>query len=106
MTMTRTWTVRAALLFGALLLATPILVSAAASEEAPAMASGDMPYAGQSIRVLHDKRPNTANLLDLLPEFEAATGISVTIDIMPESEVFAKEQVELSQQVATYDVMQ
>ena len=26
-----------------------------------------MPYAGQSIRVLHDKRPNTANLLDLLP---------------------------------------
>ena len=104
--MTRTWTIRAVLLIGALLLAAPLLVSAAPADEAPEAASGDMPYAGQSIRVLHDKRPNTANLLDLLPEFEEATGISVTVDIMPESEVFAKEQVELSQQVGTYDVMQ
>ena len=104
--MTRTWTIRAVLLCGALLLAAPMLVTAAPADEAPEAASGDMPYAGQSIRVLHDKRPNTANLLDLLPEFEEATGISVTVDIMPESEVFAKEQVELSQQVGTYDVMQ
>ena len=104
--MTRSLTLRAMLLLGALLLATPLLLSAAPAGETPAAASAEQPYAGQSIRVLHDKRPNTANLLDLLPEFEAATGISVTVDIMPESEVFAKEQVELSQQVGTYDVMQ
>ncbi len=72
--------------------------------EAPAAVA--KPYAGQSIHVLHDKRPNTEKLLSLLPEFEAATGITVTVDIMPESEVFAKEQIELSQQVGTYDVLQ
>ena len=35
----------------------------------------DKPYAGQSIRILHDKRPNTENLLDLVPEFEADRAI-------------------------------
>jgi multiple sugar transport system substrate-binding protein len=74
---------------------------------APALIADDgKPYAGQSLRVLHDKRPNTQKLLSLLPEFEAATGIKVTVDIMPESEVFPKETIELSQQVGTYDVMQ
>lgn len=71
-----------------------------------ALTAAEKPYAGQKIRILHDKRPNTENLLELVPEFEKVTGIKVTIDIMPESELFGKEQIELSQQVGTYDVLQ
>ncbi len=72
----------------------------------PVVSADDQPYAGQSIRILHDKRPNTQKLLTIVPEFEKATGIKVTIDILPESEVFPKEQIELSQAVGTYDVLQ
>ena len=68
--------------------------------------AADKPFAGQTIRVIHDKRPNTENLLKIVPEFEKETGIKVKIDIMPESELFGKVQIELSQEVGTYDVIQ
>jgi len=73
---------------------------------AASVAQAAKPFAGQALRALHDKRPNTEKLLTLLPEFEAETGIKVTIDILPESEVFAKTQIELSQAVGTYDIFQ
>ena len=68
--------------------------------------AAEKPFAGQTIRVIHDKRPNTENLLKIVPEFEKETGIKVKIDIMPESELFGKVQIELSQEVGTYDVIQ
>ena len=68
--------------------------------------AAEKPFAGQTIRVIHDKRPNTENLLKIVPEFEKETGIKVQIDIMPESELFGKVQIELSQEVGTYDVIQ
>ena len=52
--------------------------------------AAEKPFAGQTIRVIHDKRPNTENLLKIVPEFEKETGIKVKIDIMPESELFGK----------------
>ena len=95
---------------GASAAATPSFLAACAPAAtptaAPTAAAAAKPFAGQTLRALHDKRPNTENLLALLPEFEAETGIKVTIDILPESEVFAKTQIELSQAVGTYDIFQ
>ena len=76
---------------------------AAAEEEA---APAEKPYADTTITVLMDDRTQSHKLRDMLPEFEEATGIKVDIDIMPEGALVEKENLELSQGVGTYDVMQ
>jgi len=62
---------------------------------------------GESLSVLMDDRTQNHVLRDeLLPAFEKETGMKVNIDIMPESALVEKENLELSQSVGTYDVIQ
>ncbi|NPV53946.1 MAG: sugar ABC transporter substrate-binding protein [Firmicutes bacterium] len=51
---------------------------------------------GQSIRIMACARPAITYLKSLLPEFEALTGIKVTIDDYPEGEFFKKIVIDLS----------
>lgn len=63
------------------------------------------PYEGQRITLLAGSIPDIIDpLQDLIPEFEAATGIDVEIETVPESQHLTKEQLVLSTGSTEYDV--
>jgi len=86
-----------------------IILSAAlaASTAMPALAQdAAKPYAGTHLAVLMEGHPTTDGIQALLPEFTAATGIEVELEVVPESDITAKMLLEFSSGSGRYDVVQ
>lgn len=64
------------------------------------------PYAGTRLSVLMEGHPTTDGIQALLPEFTAATGIEVELEVVPESDITAKMLLEFSSGSGRYDVVQ
>lgn len=79
----------------------------AASTALPAFAQdAAKPYAGTRLAVLMEGHPTTDGIQALLPEFTAATGIEVELEVVPESDITAKMLLEFSSGSGRYDVVQ
>jgi multiple sugar transport system substrate-binding protein len=66
----------------------------------------DQPYKGTRLAVLMEGHPTTDGIQALLPEFTAATGIEVELEVVPESDITAKMLLEFSSGSGRYDVVQ
>ncbi len=87
------------------LLALTIALSASAA--IPAFAQdADKPYAGTTLAVLMEGHPTTDGIQALLPEFTEETGIEVNLEVVPESDITAKQLLEFSSASGRYDVVQ
>jgi multiple sugar transport system substrate-binding protein len=68
-------------------------------------ASSDKPYAGTTIRFIGESVPPTNALVELIPEFEEQTGITVETEIYPYNTVVQKEMLDVTSKQGYYDVM-
>lgn len=66
---------------------------------------GDKPYAGTTITFIGESVPPTNALVELIPEFEAQTGITVKTEIYPYNTVVQKEMLDVTSRQGYYDVM-
>ena len=82
-----------------LALSSSVVVSAFAQD-------ADQPYKGTRLAVLMEGHPTTEGIQALLPEFTAATGIEVELEVVPESDITAKMLLEFSSGSGRYDVVQ
>ncbi|HSV31114.1 MAG TPA: extracellular solute-binding protein [Atribacteraceae bacterium] len=65
----------------------------------------EKPFAGQTINVAMVAEPRADAIRELLPEFEALTGIRVNIEILPYSTLQEKQAVSLAAGTGVYDVV-
>ena len=63
-----------------------------------------MKYKGTKLNLILNKHPYSESLIGLLPDFENATGIKVSYEILAEEEYFEKLRLELSTGTGQYDV--
>ena len=82
-----------------------LALALSSSVAAPAFAQ-DQPYKGTRLAVLMEGHPTTDGIQALLPEFTAATGIEVELEVVPESDITAKMLLEFSSGSGRYDVVQ
>jgi multiple sugar transport system substrate-binding protein len=80
-------------------------VFASGKAEKQAGGSSGKPYAGKTIRFIGESVPPTNALVELIPEFEAATGIKVETEIYPYNTVVQKEMLDVTSQQGYYDAM-
>jgi multiple sugar transport system substrate-binding protein len=66
----------------------------------------DKPFDGVQLSVLMEGHPTTDAIQKMLPDFKAATGIDVALEVVPESDITAKMLLELSSKSGRYDVIQ
>ncbi|MBZ5762375.1 sugar ABC transporter substrate-binding protein [Rhizobium sp. VS19-DR104.2] len=84
-----------------------LTIALSASAAFPAFAQdAAKPYAGTTLAVLMEGHPTTDGIQALLPEFTKETGIEVNLEIIPESDITAKELLEFSSASGRYDVVQ
>ncbi len=67
-------------------------------------ANAAAPYKGDTIYVLLQTHPSTDATKKLLPEFEAATGINVELELLQRRAMNTKEEMELASKSCAYDV--
>ena len=82
------------------------LALALSSSVAVPASAQDQPYKGTRLAVLMEGHPTTDGIQALLPEFTAATGIEVELEVVPESDITAKMLLEFSSGSGRYDVVQ
>ena len=82
------------------------LALALSSSVAVPASAQDQPYKGTRLAVLMEGHPTTDGIPALLPEFTAATGIEVELEVVPESDITAKMLLEFSSGSGRYDVVQ
>ena len=61
-------------------------------------------HAGTEIRVLAISHPSTDAMRAMAPEFERATGIKVTWEVIGSSEIMAKQALAQTARDSSYDV--
>ncbi|WP_439617719.1 ABC transporter substrate-binding protein [Shinella sp.] len=84
-----------------------LTLALSSSVAVPAFAQdADQPYKGTRLAVLMEGHPTTEGIQALLPEFTAATGIEVELEVVPESDITAKMLLEFSSGSGRYDVVQ
>ncbi|WP_442916068.1 ABC transporter substrate-binding protein [Lichenihabitans sp. Uapishka_5] len=64
------------------------------------------PFDGVQLSVLMEGHPTTDAIQKMLPEFKAATGIDVALEVVPEQDITAKILLEFSSKSGRYDVVQ
>ncbi len=64
------------------------------------------PFDGVQLSVLMEGHPTTDALQKMLPEFKAATGIDVALEVVPEQDITAKILLEFSSKSGRYDVVE
>lgn len=69
-------------------------------------AAQDKPFDGVQLSVLMEGHPTTDAIGKMLPEFTAATGIDVQLEVVPEQDITAKTLLEFSSKSGRYDVVQ
>lgn len=69
-------------------------------------ASGDKPFEGETLNMIMDKDSGTTDLRDKwIPEFEEETGITVNVELLPESGYDTKLNLALASGKEDYDVV-
>jgi len=71
----------------------------------PALAQSK-PFDGIQLSVLMEGHPTTDAIQKMLPDFKAATGIDVALEIVPEQDITAKILLEFSAKSGCYDVVE
>lgn len=66
----------------------------------------DKPFDGIQLSVLMEGHPTSDVIQKMLPDFKAATGIDVALEIVPEQDITAKILLELSSKSGRYDVVE
>ncbi len=66
----------------------------------------DKPFAGQRLSVLMVGHPTTDAVRKALPDFTAATGIDVDLEVVPEADSVSKMMLEFSAGSGRYDVVE
>ncbi len=64
------------------------------------------PFDGVQLSVLMEGHPTTDALQKMLPEFKAATGIDVALEVVPEQDITAKILLEFSSKSGRYDIVE
>lgn len=87
------------------LIAALLLTGCSTTSGSGGTGSGSQPYAGQTIKVLMEQHTSTDAIQKLLPQFEAATGIHVVLDVVPYNNLTSKALLGFSQHSSQYDVV-
>ena len=87
------------------LLAATMIAGLTGFVAAPSFAQ-DKPFDGVQLSVLMEGHPTSDAVQKLLPEFKAATGIDVALEIVPEQDITAKILLEFSSKSGRYDVVE
>ncbi len=87
------------------LLAATALAGLLGSLATPSVAQ-DKPFAGVQLSVLMEGHPTSNAIQKMLPDFKAATGIDVALEIVPEQDITAKILLEFSSKSGRYDVVE
>ncbi len=87
------------------LLAATALAGLVALLASPAFAQ-DKPFDGTQLSVLMEGHPTTDAISKMLPDFKAATGIDVALEVVPEQDITAKILLEFSSKSGRYDVVE
>lgn len=84
-----------------------LIVGACGGTAASPSGGGGKPYAGTSLRMLMEDLSETKYIQDMLPEFEAQTGIKVSFELVAYSNMYEKLVPQLSgpEKSGTYDVV-
>lgn len=69
-------------------------------------AAQEKPFAGQQLSVLMVGHPTTDAIRKALPDFTAATGIDVDLEVVPEADSVPKIMLEFSAESGRYDVVE
>ncbi len=64
------------------------------------------PFDGIQLSVLMEGHPTTDAIQKMLPEFRAATGIDVALEVVPEQDITAKILLDFSSKSGRYDVVE
>lgn len=86
-------------------LAATVAAAALSGLSGPAFAQ-NKPFAGVQLSVLMEGHPTTDAIQKMLPQFKAATGIDVTLEVVPERDITAKILLEFSSKSGRYDVVE
>ena len=78
---------------------------AAGQQDQKAVADGDKPYAGTTIRIIAEQQNPTLALQKQIPQFEEMTGIRVELEMGPFDSVVSKEILALESRSGAYDVI-
>ena len=81
------------------------VLAAVANQTGVAMAQ-DKPFTGQRLSVLMVGHPTTDAVRKALPDFTAATGIEVDLEVVPEADSVPKMMLEFSAGSGRYDVVE
>ncbi len=92
----RSWTRRR---FGATALAAALLAGG------PALAAGNQSYAGMTLNLASMNDPFATVLVKLAPEFQAATGITVKVDVLSYPELLTKVTADFIGNTKGYDLV-
>ena len=92
----RNWTRRR---FGATALAAALLAGG------PALAAGTQPYAGMTLNLASMNDPFATVLVKLAPEFQAATGVTVKVDVLSYPELLTKVTADFIGNTKGYDLV-
>lgn len=90
---------RLAFLLAAVMTVTGITVPVWADE------SGSTDFSGKTLNVVMQDHSAVDSVIDIKGEFEEATGATVNIETLPQTEVISKTQLTLSSQSSDYDVV-
>src|SRR5690625_995510 len=91
---------------GILLILTTLFLAACSSGEESSTATADQPYHGEEVNLIMDRDDGTADLRDnWISEFEDETGITVNVEILPESGYDTKLNLAISSGQEDYDVV-
>jgi len=84
-----------------------LVVTACQAGPSPTPTGGDKPYAGVTLNLLMEDLTETHYIDDLLPDFEAKTGIKVVFEQVPYSNMYEKLVPQLSspEKSGSYDVV-
>ena len=84
-----------------------LVVTACQAGPSPTPTGGDKPYAGVTLNLLMEDLTETNYIEDLLPDFEAKTGIKVVFEKVPYSNMYEKLVPQLSgpEKSGSYDVV-
>jgi ABC-type glycerol-3-phosphate transport system substrate-binding protein len=84
-----------------------LVVTACQTGASPTPTGGDKPYAGVTLNLLMEDLTETNYIEDLLPDFEAKTGIKVVFEKVPYSNMYEKLVPQLSgpEKSGSYDVV-
>lgn len=69
-------------------------------------AAQNKPFDGVQLSVLMEGHPTSDAIQKMLPDFKAATGIDVALEIVPEQDITAKTLLEFSSKSGRYDLVQ